>query len=233
MCGIFGFITRQGEGPDLARLRRLAVITQTRGEHAFGLAWVEPDGPVRTFKAAGPAEDHLDALERCRSAAVVVGHCRLATHGSPADHRNNHPHPAGSGYLVHNGVVYNHAALALRHGLSPTGECDSEILGLLMARCPGGLVRRAAWTANQACGDLALLGVWRRPVRLLVIRRGRPLHFGEGHDGFYFASLPNGLPGQARAVVDFSTRVVTFENHGLRLAGDRIGAGADRVFGGT
>ena len=40
-------------------------------------------------------------------AAVVVGHCRYATHGSPRDNRNNHPHPAGSGQLMHNGVVHS------------------------------------------------------------------------------------------------------------------------------
>ena len=228
MCGIFGFITRQGQGPDVARLRRLAVITQARGEHAFGLAWVGADGPIQTFKRPGPAADHLGALECCRKAMVVVGHCRRATHGSPADHRNNHPHRAGRGYLVHNGVVFNHRELTHRYGLSPQGECDSEILGLLLARCPGGLLQRSAWTANQACGDLALLGVWRRLARLLVVRRGRPLHFGEGRDGYYFASLPEGLPGRAAPVVDCCTRVLTFADGALRLEGDRIGAGADR-----
>lgn len=233
MCGIFGFITRDGQGPEVARLRRLALITQARGEHAFGLAWVEADGPIQTFKRPGPAEDHLGELERCRNAVVVVGHCRLATHGAPTDNRNNHPHRAGSGYLVHNGVVFNHKELAHRYGLSPQGECDSEILGLLMARCAGGLLQRSAWAANQACGDLAILGVWRRPARLLVVRRGRPLHFGEGRDGYYFASLPEGLPGRVMPVVDSCTRVLTFDTGGLHLAGDRIEAGARRPTGGT
>lgn len=231
MCGIFGFITRDGQGPDVARLRRLALITQTRGVHAFGLAWVGADGPIQTFKRPGPAEDHLDRLKRCRQARVVIGHCRLATHGVPADNRNNHPHRAGGGYLVHNGVVFNHRELARRYGLSPQGECDSEILGLLMARGAGGLIQRAIWTAHQACGDMAILGVWRRPTRLLVVRRGRPLCFGEGREGYYFASLPEGLPSEALPVVDLYTRVLTFDGDGLHLAGDRIGPGAQAAFG--
>jgi glucosamine 6-phosphate synthetase-like amidotransferase/phosphosugar isomerase protein len=216
MCGSFGFITRDGHGPELARLRRLALITQTRGEHAFGLAWVEADGPIQTFKQPGPAKDHLDALERCRNAVVVIGHCRLATHGSPTDNRNNHPHRAGSGYLVHNGVVFNHQELARRYGLSPQSECDSEVLGLLMTRCPGGLLQRSTWAASQTWGDLAVLGIWRNPARLLIARRGRPLHFGEGRTGYCFASLPEGLPGRVYAMPDHSAHVLTHENADLR-----------------
>ena len=41
MCGIFGYIAKHGRGPDLARLRRIALETETRGRHAFGLAWLD------------------------------------------------------------------------------------------------------------------------------------------------------------------------------------------------
>ena len=74
MCGIFGFITSEGRGPEISRLRRLALITQSRGDHAFGLAWLDEGGSIQTFKRPGPAQAHLDALDRCRHAVVVVGH---------------------------------------------------------------------------------------------------------------------------------------------------------------
>lgn len=222
MCGIFGFITSEGRGPDIARLRRLALVTQSRGEHAFGLAWLDEDGRIETFKRPGPAEAYLDELDRCRRAVVVVGHCRYATHGSPADNRNNHPHAAGSGWLVHNGVVHNHQHLTRNHGLDLQSQCDSEVLGLLMARCAGSIVRRCAWAANQAQGDLAMLGVWRSPARLLVSRRGRPLCFGQSRAGFYFASLPDGLPGQVQTVADRSARILVYQDGALRLDGDAI-----------
>lgn len=226
MCGIFGFITRQGEGPEIARLRRMALITQTRGEHAFGLAWLNERGAVQTFKSPGPARRHLDALDQCRDAIIVIGHCRYATHGSPADNSNNHPHPAGAGQFVHNGIVHNHEALIERYDLRPQTLCDSEVLGLLMARCPGTANQRAAWMANQAAGDLAVLAVWRRPARLLVARRGRPLHFGQGRDGYYFGSLPEGLPGRPRAVADRTSRVLAYQGGELGLAGQPIALGA-------
>ncbi len=211
MCGIFGFISNDGRGPDLARLRRIATETETRGRHAFGLAWVDAEGAIHTFKRPGAATAALGDLDACRGAVAVVGHCRWATHGDPDDNRNNHPHPAGRGWLVHNGVVRNYHELLRRYGLRPKTDCDSEVLGLLMMRRAGPLGDRAAWAVAQTEGPLALLGVWRSPVRLLVVRRGNPLCFSETPGGLYFASLPAGLPGKVFSVADQYTSVLRLE----------------------
>jgi glucosamine 6-phosphate synthetase-like amidotransferase/phosphosugar isomerase protein len=211
MCGLFGYLSKTGRGPDLDCLRRIALETQIRGVHAFGLAWVTPDGKLHAFKRPGSAAANLDALDCCRDALIVAGHCRYATHGDPADNRNNHPHRAGRGWLVHNGVVRNHASIAKRYGLVPETECDSEILGLLMAKVPGSLQRRAAIGVDAAEGPLALLGVWRAPPRLLIVRHGNPLHFGEAHDGFYFGSLADGLPGRVLPIADDRVRVLVYD----------------------
>lgn len=229
MCGIFGFITSEGQGPDIARLRRIALVTQIRGDHAFGLAWLDEGGDIQTFKAPGPAKTHLDALDRRGNAVVVIGHCRFATHGSPADNRNNHPHAAGAGFVVHNGVIFNHQQIVRQYGLTQRSQCDSEILGLLMARCAGSVAQRSAWAANQVMGELAMLGLWRNPARILIARRGRPLCFGRGRDGFYFASLPECLPGDVKAVADYSTRVLAFRDGAVGLEGAAIRLAADGV----
>ena len=217
MCGLFGFITKAGTGPELGRLRRIAAETEQRGRHAFGLAWVGVDGRLRTFKRPGAATDRLLDLEACGTALAAIGHCRWATHGDPKDNRNNHPHPAGRGWVVHNGVVRNHAALTERYRLPTKTECDSEVLGLLIARHAGALELRAARTAALADGPLALLGLWVNPVRLLMARRGRPLLFGETRDGFYFGSLPGGLPGQIKPLYDHIACTLTFHRDNLHL----------------
>ena len=211
MCGIFGFLSTDGRGPDLARLRRIAAETETRGRHAFGLAWVDAEGVLRTFKRPGAATDALGDLDACRGAIAVVGHCRFATHGDRQDNRNNHPHAAGRGWLVHNGVVRNYRELVRRYGLRPKTDCDSEVLGLLMMRRAGPLVERAAWAVAQTEGPLALLGLWRSPVRLVVVRRGNPLCFSETPGGFYFASLPAGLPGKVFSITDEYAGVLRLE----------------------
>jgi glucosamine 6-phosphate synthetase-like amidotransferase/phosphosugar isomerase protein len=216
MCGVFGFITKSGSGPNLALLKRIAVETQRRGHHAFGLAWLDPGGTIRTFKCPGPATANLGALDACRGATVLVGHCRWATHGAPEDNRNNHPHTAGRGWFVHNGVVLNHVDLVRKYHLSMRTQCDSEVLGLLMARFPGALGLRAARAAEMSDGRLVVLGVWRNPARLLIVRSGNPLSFGETAGGYYFASLPEGLPGHVTEIKDRYAGVLTLGDDRLR-----------------
>lgn len=222
MCGIFGFITKDGGGPDLVRLRRIAIETETRGPHAFGLAWLDAGGALHTFKRPGPATAELGDLDRVRDAIVVVGHCRWATHGSPGDNRNNHPHAAGRGWLVHNGVVHNHLDLTEHYELVRRTQCDSEVLGLLLARMPGPIDLRAARTAEAASGPLAILGVWAKPARLLVVRRGKPLSIGETDAGSYLGSLAGELPGMTIEIPDGYAGVLSIRNGAIREQGVAI-----------
>ncbi len=221
MCGIFGFITKNGHGPDPQRLREIARVTQRRGPHAFGMAWLGADNQIRTFKRPGPATDNLDDMDICRGAGIVLGHCRWATHGAPEQNANNHPHPAGRGWMVHNGVVVNHHLLRSCYGLETQTECDSEVLGLLMAKFPGSILRRGVLTAGASDGALAILGVWRNPARMLVMRRGKPLHFGETRHGFYFASLPQGLPGRVYAMRNCSAYLLSHDD-GMWMESGRL-----------
>jgi glucosamine 6-phosphate synthetase-like amidotransferase/phosphosugar isomerase protein len=160
-----------------------------------------------------------DAILTPRSRGV----CRWATHGAPEDNRNNHPHAAGQGWIVHNGQVLNYAKLVRQYGLVQRTECDSEVPGLLMARFRGSILQRARQAALAATRHLAILGIWRNPARLLIVRDGKPLHFGQTRHGFYFASLPVGLPGKVRPVNDLYVGLITCEAEGLRLAGEEIG----------
>jgi hypothetical protein len=79
-----------------------------------------------------------------------------------------------------------------------------------MARFVGTLGWRAVQTARVAEGRLAMLGVWRKPARLLIVRNGNPLCFGETDGGFYFGSLADQLPGNVTAVTDGYAGVLSF-----------------------
>lgn len=82
-----------------------------------------------------------------------------------------------------------------------------------MARFPGTLGRRAAKTAE---GRLAMLGLWRNPTRLLVVRNGNPRSFGETKSAFFFGSLPGELPGRIVSITDAYAGVLTLDGGAIR-----------------
>lgn len=213
MCGIFGFVAKGRGKVNVDWLAAIAAETQTRGHHAFGLSWLEGDGTakrIRNFKRPGAFTDRPGDLGRVANSRLIIGHCRWATHGSPLDNRNNHPHPVtGGGSLVHNGVVRNYSWMARHFAVSMATECDSEVLALAMGKTDGSAAGRLAKVANRAEGLLAVLTILppatgRKLYRYAVARRGNPLHYVLASEGVYFASLPTALGKRAETFPDYT-----------------------------
>lgn len=211
MCGVFGFVSNGGE-LNLNCLKRIARVTETRGAHAFGLAWIDAAGRLRMFKQSGRISDHLSILGMAKGARMLIGHCRFATHGDYRNNANNHPHPADGGWIVHNGMIPHHEQVIDENGLLAQTDCDSEVLGLLIESQSGTLQERCRRAIERAApsrgggnlfsaeSPLVMLGLWSRPGRLIAVRRGNPLHFGFTDAGTYLASLPHDMPGEVKAV---------------------------------
>lgn len=202
MCGVFGFVSRDGGLMDLGVLRTVAQVTQQRGPHAFGFAWIDRLGRLKCYKQTGKVCDHLGLLGMARDARLLIGHCRWATQGSPGENINNHPHPTDSGWIVHNGMIRNYDSLLQRFNLWPVSGCDSEVLGLLIEQEKGSLLSRCVASVQSVNSKpLVMLGLW-KPGRLVAVRDGNPLHLGATRHGTYLASLPTGLPGKVTEFED-------------------------------
>lgn len=182
---------------DLEILAEVAEVTMTRGPHAWGMAWVTKDGRMRMFKQTGRIVDHRPLLAMAQDAVMLIGHCRFATHGSPDNNLNNHPHPSDGGWIVHNGMIHDHEAIAERNGLHTVTDCDSEVLGLLVERGRGRLIDRCAKAVTVCRGrsPIVMLGLWRDSL-VAVADNGQPLHVGETGRSFYLGSLSGALPGK-------------------------------------
>ena len=204
MCAIFGFIAQHGRGPRLETLEAIVEMNECRGPHAFGFAWIDSRGILRQYKQTGRLTDHLPLLAMLQDARMMIGHLRYATHGSPQDQINNHPHPVDGGWLVHNGIVHNDDELVLDHDLLQVSECDSEVIGLLIENGRGELPNRTKQAINKTHGPLAMMALWNRPQTMLVARRGNPLHIAPTSDGVYLATLGGSLPGTAKALTENS-----------------------------
>ena len=133
MCGVFGFVSNGGP-LNVTRLQAIARVTEQRGQHAWGLAWVDGRGRLHSYKQAGRVGANLGLLRMAQDAVALIGHCRYTTQGSHFANVNNHPHPCDGGWLVHNGVIPGYHALVTGHKLQPVSDCDSEVLGLLNQR---------------------------------------------------------------------------------------------------
>jgi glucosamine 6-phosphate synthetase-like amidotransferase/phosphosugar isomerase protein len=204
MCGVFGFVAEDdNDRPNPEVLMRIARVTELRGRHAWGMAWIDSKGILKHYKQTGPISDSLGLLRMAADAQVLIGHCRYATQGSPESNLNNHPHACDGGWIVHNGMIPDYQRLLKQHSLLPNSDCDSEVLALLIERLPGQLKERVDEAVSYICRPqpLVLLGIW-KPGTLIAVRRGNPLWMGESKRGTYLASLPEGLPGNVSEVPD-------------------------------
>lgn len=221
MCGVFGFVARDPEQrPSLKTLKAIATRTETRGRHAWGMAWVDARGRLRAYKNVGRVTDDFEALAMARDAVAMIGHCRWATNGSPENNLHNHPHPCDGGWMIHNGVVSGWQDMVQRYDLNLMSECDSEAIARMVEHFDGTLLERWAAAAGEAdASPLVTMGLWARPARLLVARNGNPLHVGWSDRGLYFGSLMGGLPCNGRKPMVFNNgqaamfRVPTAESH--------------------
>jgi glucosamine--fructose-6-phosphate aminotransferase (isomerizing) len=229
MCAIFGYIARKNKPVSLEVLARIIRANIARGPHSFGFSWIDADGRLHCFKQKGRLTDQLGTLALARGARAFVGHLRFATHGDADQNINNHPHPSDGGWIVHNGIVSNYRSIMQRWRLAPVSECDSEALGLMIEQGSGSLLARAAEAIDSSSGGLTLMGLWARPMNLIVARRGNPLHVTDSPDGLYLASLAMGLPGKVWQIKDNTARQISHKDKALKYRVKRLAKSSERV----
>ena len=141
MCGLFGFAKREGWQSE-AQLDRIEdVVTNltwesvVRGDHSTGFAIVSKTDKM-VYKTLKPSDQLVcsnkwyDVLEKIDAdTTIFMGHVRFATTGAKTK-ENAHPFVKGSVIGAHNGVIYNHNAIASKIGKNV--QVDSEVIfGLL------------------------------------------------------------------------------------------------------
>jgi glucosamine 6-phosphate synthetase-like amidotransferase/phosphosugar isomerase protein len=214
MCGVFGFISHNGKTTfKLESLEQIALVTETRGHHAFGLAWINERGVLKCFKQKGRISDHLSVLAMAQDAVMLIGHTRYTTQGTEDHNINNHPHHADGGWIVHNGIVRNYESLLDTHPMLTSSDCDSETIARLFEDEDGTRTERLKNAVDQVeSSALAVLGLWNHRPELVAIRRGNPLHWSKTPRGIYLASLAKGHPRAAHQIPDGTATTFRFKN---------------------
>ena len=192
MCGLCGIIWKESSKRRVRDIKVLAdiftgllVLSEHRGPHATGVAWVKQDGSIQVAKAPLPAHKFVEtaAYRDCLAGVnaqttILMGHTRWPTRGSEHNPGNNHP-LIGEVALTHNGHISNADALFRRHNLHRAAQVDSEILLRLAERhtSPAGIDVPSYLHVLEACTGriAAVLVATTRPEQILLIRGNMPL----------------------------------------------------------
>jgi amidophosphoribosyltransferase len=212
MCGLAGIVFGQKRRTrsELDYFRRvfayMLLLSEERGPHATGAAWLKSDGKYRILKRPQLARDFCrdsdfgDLLAGVDSSVTwLAGHTRWQTRGDASNNLNNHPILAGTVIGTHNGTVLNADELFKRFDLRRLAEVDSEVIfrmaddsvsnrridiALLKTRlalCKGGM---SAVMASRHC-----------PKEIVVIKGGKPLEvrYSKEYCAVVYASSANYL----------------------------------------
>jgi len=201
MCGLCGLLGPLPRGPRaraaaLETFTRLLLLSEPRGPHATGVAWIAGDGAYQVEKAPVPARrfvvtpGYLDWLAAVSAdVTALLGHTRWPTRGTVHDPANTHPlvadvppdraNKSPAMLLTHNGVVDQPDRLAAQRGLPRQAEVDSEVLlqlAIQASRTDGlDVLAYLAWLA-QVPGRMALAVCnTRQPQQVLLVRGTMPL----------------------------------------------------------
>jgi len=140
MCAIVGWAgnLERGQWRMVHRfLNELLIASAVRGSDATGFAAIDRKHGFVSDKRAVRSPVFVAsnaAWKRLSNPSCLIAHCRAATHGSPRDNQNNHPHLGHDLAVVVNGIAHNYREVAETFKLELGTECDSEVILRLLER---------------------------------------------------------------------------------------------------
>ena len=213
MCGIVGYVGHKKAAPILIHgLKRL----EYRGYDSAGMVTIDKNGANR-FRVVGRVQnlDHaisdIDLKMTCG-----IAHTRWATHGKPTE-TNAHPHTDNEGryYLVHNGIIENHAKLRSQlesEGVEFVSETDTEALVHLISKFHDQSLETAVEKALRHVEGTFGIAVTciDEPSKIVCGRRGSPIVLGVGMNEMFVAS-------DVSALIQYTDQVIYLEDNEMAV----------------
>jgi len=211
MCGIFGLAVKTGHPLDRrgfdAALRRLFLLSESRGKEAAGIALASAAKLV-VHKDSVAASDMLKT-EEYRVAVEkgafpyfsggeqtlgALGHARLVTNGLQGIDANNQPVWRDDVVIIHNGIVVNVDDLWMSNpDIRPRADVDTEVIAALMHKAGKAGVEASAAMAevfSQIYGETSIGFFTRSGKEMWLGTNTGSVHYCVNKEGtgFFFTS---------------------------------------------
>ena len=215
MCGIIGVASNR---PVADKLLTGLLRQEYRGYDSSGVAvFNDQSNQIDVIRKLGKVSE----LQAAMATSPLVGnmgiaHTRWATHGSPTE-INAHPHSSKNDiYIVHNGIIENHAALRTTLkalGYEFVSETDTEVIAhLVHAKFTNGcnsLAEALQDAVEELEGAYAIGAISaKHPGVIAAARKGSPLVLGVAEGENFIAS-------DQLALADFSEEFIFMEEGDL------------------
>ncbi len=202
MCGIFGFVGKNGQLSELINgLKKL----EYRGYDSAGIAYLDQEKiqiAKRSGRVAFLEEAYRDRLIKPIQAGIA--HTRWATHGSPTD-TNAHPHTDCHHRIavVHNGIIENFPFLKknlMELGHRFVSDTDTEVIAhLVEENYQGNLLEAVRNTLQALRGAYALCVLHSdHPTMMIAAKSGSPLVVGQAQSRWIVASDATPILGYSK-----------------------------------
>lgn len=204
MCGIIGYIGSSNAYNILINgLKKL----EYRGYDSAGIS-MGNNGKLKRYRVIGKVSALEQYIAKHKIEGTIgIAHTRWATHGKPSV-KNAHPHTDCTNkiHIVHNGIIENHAEikefLKLK-GHRFSSQTDSEVIAHLIEEYQSmgfnEAVKKALGELEGAFG-IAVINQ-DEPDKLIIARRGSPMVFGIGSDGYIIASDTQAMNSNVSKVI--------------------------------
>lgn len=204
MCGIFGFYSiNRGCAVSQRVLEKLSLASSSRGKEAGGVAVLAEGGQIGLIRSDLIGKEFLNSPEYREfvhgvfigNERAVIGHTRLATHGTQLDVNNNQPVISDSGHslVAHNGIITNDRSIweGICPGTRPP-SLDSAVLTELLEKevLANGMASGLANTYTRIEGSASIAMLMPDSGHLALATNTGSLYYAlsPNGDGVYFAS---------------------------------------------
>jgi len=188
MCGIAGYITKDGNPPKCTttQLKQMFTRAETRGIDASGIFWTT-ETTDKIFKLPVRARELNPPWSEIRKSPVCLMHTRHATQGSPSKNYNNHPLTKYDLVLIHNGIIGNSGEFVSYNLTDSYSILEAYHKSYKESNTSLVNIKRAC---KQLEGSIAGALYHLKENRLFLVRHRNPLCIGLKGNTIFFASTP-------------------------------------------